>query len=157
MATRGHLSITPLFKPSLSFSPRPSSQPVPPSGTRLQVPGAPVERGQEAFSLSLSGHPQRRGGSPITLGSAEPPLAILTHLHAMPVSSTSSLLEGEFLFKVSISSPFLFLRCFRQWLGAVERCVIIKKQNEAPWRCCSSSLCFHLAEALDGIAHGFQP
>lgn len=64
MATRGHLSVTPLFKPSLSFSPRPSSQPVPPSGTRLQVPGAPAERGQEAFSLS--GHPQRGGGGGVS-------------------------------------------------------------------------------------------
>lgn len=157
MATRGHLSVTPLFKPSLSFSPRPSSQPVPPSGTRLQVPGAPAERGQEAFSLS--GHPQRGGGGclPSPRARPNPPLAIPTHLHTMPVSSTSSLLEGEFLFNVSISSAFLFLRCFRQWLGAGDRCVIIKKQNDAPWRCCSSSLCFHLAEALDGIAHGFQP
>lgn len=77
-------------------------------------------------------------GSPSPRALLSPPSP--THLHAMPVSSTSSLLGGKFLFNVSISSAFLFLRCFRQWL---ESGVIIKLPSKQSR--------IHPAGALDGL------
>lgn len=80
------------------------------SSRRWDPPAGSCSRCRERRAGELSEPPQKGvGRSPST------PCSPL-HLHATSVSSTSSLLEGRFLLSVSISSSFLFLRCFRQWL-----------------------------------------
>lgn len=112
-ATRGHLSVTPLFKPLHVLA-------LARGASRCCRPG-PARRYRELLrrerSPSASAPTPMRGSG--HTGSVAPPAPL--HLHAMPVSRTSSLLEGESLFNVSISSAFLFLRCFRQWLDREEK------------------------------------